>query len=102
MPLGGMTLIPGAEADQEVGPVMAEPVLVMVNSTCPLPALQAPLTVTLDLSQTGLDVAVGVKVATGVLVGVLVAGGVLVGVLVGCLEQEPTVLNVTEDRNDVR
>ena len=43
-------------------------------------------------------VLVGVDV--GVKVGVMV--GVFVGVLTGRLEQEPTVLNVTEERNDVR
>ena len=35
----------------------------------------------------------------GVFVGVL--AGVLVGVLVGRNKHEPTVLNVTEDRNEV-
>ena len=62
MPLAGVTLTPGAEADQEVEPVMAEPPLMMVNSTCPVLALQAPLTEMLDLSQTGAEVFVGVGV----------------------------------------
>lgn len=38
---------------------------------------------------------------TGVLVGVLVGSAVLVGVAVGRREQEPTTLNVTEERNEV-
>ena len=74
--MDGLSVTPGAEADQEVGPVMAEPPLVMVNSTCPVLLLQMPTTLMLDLSQT--SVAVGVRV--GVLVAVFV--GVLVGVLV--------------------
>ncbi len=71
-PLDGTTLMPGAEADHEVDPVMAEPPLVMVNSTCPVLALQAPLTVMEDLSQTeaGVLVVVAVAVAVGVNVGV--------------------------------
>ena len=40
-----------------------------------------------------------VGVLVGVFVGVL--AGVLVGVLVGRNKHEPTVLNVTEDRNEV-
>ena len=72
MPLEGVTLTPGAEADQEVEPVMAEPPFVIVNSTCPVLALHAPLTVILDLSQVdeaGVFVAVAVKVGVRVIVG---------------------------------
>jgi hypothetical protein len=67
-PLGGAILVPGAEIDQVVGPVIFEPVLVMVNSTCPVVRLQTPSTLMLDLSQGG----VGVYVGEGVLLGVSV------------------------------
>lgn len=60
VPLAGETLTPGAEADQVVDPVMGAPPLVMVNSTCPVLALQAPLTKILDLSQVDSGVLVGV------------------------------------------
>jgi len=95
VPLAGATLTPGAEADHEVVPVMAAPPLVMVNSTSPVLALQAPLTTMLDLSQTD-AAAVFVAVGLGVYVEVTtlaalafcvplktVEVGVAVGVLVG-------------------
>jgi hypothetical protein len=104
MPLGGSISMPGADTDQDVGPVMAEPPFVIVNCTSPVFFTQAPSTLMLDLSQVGVPVTVGVNVGSGVLVGVgvLVTSGVLVGVGVGRLAQEPTVLKVTEERNDVR
>jgi hypothetical protein len=80
LPLAGETLTPAPDADHVVEPVMAEPVLVMVNSTCPVLVLQAPLTVTLDLSQ--VEAGVFVTVGVGVFVGakVFVAVGVFVEV----------------------
>ena len=109
-PLEGETLTPGAEADHVVGPVMAEPPLVMVKSTCPVLLLQTPLTLILDLSHSGVAVNVGVKVgvtvavfvAVKVAVKVAVVVAVLVGVFSGRREQEPTTLKVTEDKNEVR
>ena len=62
MPLAGETLTPGPDAVHDVEPVMEEPPLVMVNSTCPVLALHAPLTVILDLSQTETGVFVAVAV----------------------------------------
>jgi hypothetical protein len=50
----------------------------------------------------GVFVAVAVVVGVNVAVGVFVTVAVAVGVLVGRLEQEPTTLKVTEDRNEVR
>ena len=61
---------------------MSPPLLVMVKVALAVSLVHTPTAVNFG--------------ATGVLVGVFV------GVLTGRLEQEPTVLNVTEERNDVR
>lgn len=95
---------------------MSPPLLVMKKVAWAVSSVQLPVAV--NFGATGVlvgvtvavEVGVGVGVFSGVFVGVSVSvwvgvgvsAGVLVGVLVGCLEQEPTVRSVTDERNDVR
>jgi len=81
---------------------MSPPLLVMVKLALAVSAVQEPTAVSLGGTGVLVGVAVGVMVAVTVGVKVGVFSGVFVGVLVGYLEHEPTVFNVTEDRNVVR
>lgn len=98
LPLDGLNEIPGAEADQVVGPVIADPPLVMVKTTLPVLLSHFALTEMLDLSQTSVAVGIGVLVEVGS--GVLVTVGKGVGVS-GCLIQDPFTLRLTEESRDV-
>jgi hypothetical protein len=74
---------------------MALPLLVMTN-------VAVPVLIPLHTPVADKDGGAG-GVFVGALVGVFVGAltGVFVGVLVGRNKHEPTVLNVTDDRNDV-